>query len=395
MSKLLTGATGALGAHILDQLRSDPTISEVICLVRAAHSYAAQNRVTKSLLQRRKAPLRPGSLKVGCLVAKIGESRLGLSEDEYDRLARRVTVIIHAAWAVNFSMRLRSFVKDHIVGLRNLIDLALRSPYDIPPRFVFCSSTASVVGQTAQGIIKETISHDPCTSSSLGYSRSKWVAEAICEQAHTHSRLNGRLSVIRIGQLCGDTQSGVWNITEAWPLMLSTVKVTGSLPALEDENLAWLPVDIAGTAILQVAFNQYELTTDSLPVYHVVNEDRTVTWMDLLHWMKGINRGPFKVVSAREWVEQLESVKGEAAKHPARKLLGLWKDAYCTNERYNRKRHVDVVFAMENTKEMAPVMKQVEPISKEHFQKIWVWMQTEMLEGETNEEVEKAPAHQY
>ena len=394
MSKLLTGATGALGAHILDQLRSDPGISEVICLVRATHSYAAQNRVTKSLLQRRKAPLRPGSLKVGCLVAKIGEPRLGLSEDEYDRLARRITVVIHAAWAVNFSMRLRSFVKDHIIGLRNLIDLALRSPYDIPPRFIFCSSTASVLGQAREATIKEAVYDDPRTSSSLGYSRSKWVAEAICEQAHINSKLNGRLSVIRIGQLCGDTQSGVWNITEAWPLMLSTLKITGSLPALEGEKLAWLPVDTAGKAILQIAFNQHELTGDDLPVYHVINEDRTVTWMDLLRWIKGINRDPFKIVSAKEWVEQLDSLKGEASKHPARKLLGLWRNLYCTNERSSLDKK-DVKFATENTKAMAPIMKNVQPINQEHFRKIWVWMQEEMLDDGINEDVEKAPMYQY
>lgn len=68
----------------------------------------------------------------------------------------------------------------------------------------------------------------------MGYSRSKWVAEAICARAHEKSRLKGRISIVRIGQLCGDTKSGIWNVTEAWPLMLSSVEVLGALPDLDE-----------------------------------------------------------------------------------------------------------------------------------------------------------------
>lgn len=60
------------------------------------------------------------------------------------------------------------------------------------------------------------------------------MGEAICEAAHRTTRLNGRMHVLRIGQLCGDTKGGIWNVTEAWPLMLSSVSVTGTLPNLEE-----------------------------------------------------------------------------------------------------------------------------------------------------------------
>ena len=57
-----------------------------------------------------------------CVVAKLGDESLGLSDDVYNDIAERATIIIHAAWAVNFSMRLRSFVKDHLVGKSHLRD---------------------------------------------------------------------------------------------------------------------------------------------------------------------------------------------------------------------------------------------------------------------------------
>jgi len=72
--------------------------------------------------------------------------------------------------------------------------------------------------------------------------------------------MNGRVHVMRIGQLCGDTTIGYWNEKEGWPLLIRTVQTTGTLPDLTDVCLAsilipyknadeqepsWLPVDLA------------------------------------------------------------------------------------------------------------------------------------------------------
>ncbi|KAI9884090.1 MAG: putative NRPS-like protein biosynthetic cluster [Watsoniomyces obsoletus] len=231
---VLTGATGALGAHILHQLRSSENMPQVICLVRAQDPSCASERVNESLIRRRKPRLDAAADRVLCLPAKLGEPYLGMSGDRYKRLARQATVIIHAAWAVNFSMRLGSFVKDHIGGLHNLLQLALSSTGSTPPLFLFCSSTASVVGPGGLSFIPESPSRDPTTASPLGYAKSKWVGEAICVRADEETALRGRINVLRIGQLCGDTQDGIWNVTEAWPLMLSSLSVTGALPDLDE-----------------------------------------------------------------------------------------------------------------------------------------------------------------
>ena len=361
--------------------------------MRGTDLAAAQSRVSKSLAQRQKAALDPSDSKVSCVLVKLGSRNLGLSKELYDTFKDRVTLIIHAAWAVNFSMRLRSFVQDHVAGLRNLLDLALESTNGFPPRFIFCSSIASVTGPAAKSPIQEAISPDPNTASPLGYSRSKWIAEAICEQASLRSSLSGRLSIVRIGQLCGDSQSGVWNVTEAWPLMLSTVKITGSLPALKDEKLAWLPLDIAAQAVLQVAFSQRKTIEGGATVYHLVNKDRSVSWMHLLDWIKALNADSFDIVSAKQWVMQLESLEGEAAKHPARKLLGLWKAAYCAENDQDKdgSEKRDLVFSTEETEKVATVMREVKPISLEQFERIWRWMEKEMFAGNVrSEEVEKA-----
>ena len=400
---ILTGATGALGAHILSLLRSSPHVSEIHCLIRAASPTAAKERISKSLLARNKAPLNPTSSQISCHPCKLSDSALGLPSSTYKDLATRTTLIVHAAWAVNFSMRLSSFVKDHIGGLRNLLNLALASPPNKTPGFVFCSSTASVLGPHHTSSIPERISQDPLSASPLGYSRSKWVAESICEQAHLHTRLKDHISVLRIGQLCGDTESGIWNVTEAWPLMLSSVQVTGSLPQLQRQRLDWLSVDIAAEAVLQISLPTApkQAGNPAIPVHHILNPSTQITWSDLLVWLQKLSP-TFAIVSPSTWVSHLDNQTGDAAKHPARKLLGLWKEAYCGDqqEKPTQKQEKEEgrkaeekedeegegeqnnapTFTMTKTKDAAPIMRNVKPISEAHFTKIWTWINREMMQ---------------
>ena len=289
-------------------------------------------------------------------------------------------------------MRLRSFEHDHIAGLRQLINLALNSPESAPPRFIFCSSTASVLGPSRSNPIPETISTSPDDASPLGYSRSKWVAEAICSSAHLKTRMRGSITVLRIGQLCGDTDQGIWNVTEAWPLMLSSVHVTHSLPRLDREPLGWLPVDTAAKAVLQIsesatAFQPQPSPANdksSLPVYHILNPDRSTTWSDLLTWMSDLSPG-LETLPPRAWVERLQNLSGDAARHPARKLLGLWRDAYCRDED-GRDQQPPVAFSMDRTTAIAPAMKGVRPIVEKQFRKFWAWLEAEMQDENRGKE---------
>lgn len=379
-NKILTGATGALGAHILDQLRSSST-TPIVCLVRASSQEAADGRVTKSLLQRQKAPITPND-RISCISTKLSDPQLGLSPEIYASLVKNTTLIIHAAWAVNFSMRLQSFEKDHIAGLANLLRLALQSPEPAPPRFLFCSSTASVLGSPTSNPIPESINHDPHSASPLGYSRSKWVAEAICERAHTSTRMHNYIAILRIGQLCGDTLNGIWNMTEAWPLMLSSAKVTGSLPRLEAEPLAWLPVNIAAQAVSEIAISPLLASQDAhhVPVFHILSQDRSATWSHLLTWLSQLSPQSFEIIPPKTWLQRLRDLPA-AATHPARKLLGLWESAYGGDESSASGPSADVNFAMERTWEVAPVIDKVAPVDEELFGRIWTWLVREMGEG--------------
>lgn len=385
---VLTGATGALGAHLLDQYRRMESVRTIYCLVRGSDDHAARERVAKALQQRKLAPLSSeAGRKVIVIRAQLGDSRLGLDEGSYDRLARCATKIMHVAWSVNFRLRLRSFVKDNIASVTNLINLALASPRSRPPVFAFCSSVASAMAYS-DAIIPESIIDDPAASSPMGYSKSKWVAEQICSRANSSTALRGRVAVFRVGQLAGDSVHGVWNSSEAWPLMLSSVSETGSLPALDGETLDWLPVDAAATALIQGAeYTDKHHVEVEARVMHVVNNHTGPGWAILTGWLRG--REDFRTVDPAAWVEQLARLEEEGSTHPALKLLSHWREAFATGEGAGVAGSQNdgtarppasgkKIFATDRSEEWAPVLRRTAPVDEVYFGKLWKWIREEM-----------------
>ncbi|CAI6341646.1 unnamed protein product [Periconia digitata] len=370
---VLTGATGALGAHILNLLRETDAVSTIYCLVRGADPTAAKERVHKALEERGFAglsPETPSNSKIRIVQTKLGESKLGLTDDMYEYLAAEVDSILHIGWTVNFRLKLESFAKDNIAGVQNLINLALAAKRAQPPRFAYCSSTAAIMnGKVGEsGRLMEVISQDPSDSSPLGYSQSKWVAEQICAEAHRRTPLRGKIGIVRVGQLSGDSNTGIWNTKEAWPMMLSTARLIGCLPDLKDEPVDWLPVNIAAEAFIQAAES---LSTDSgeLAVYHVLNPHQQPAWQDMLQWLK--RKEDFDIVDPSEWVRRLE--QSGHADHSAMKLVGLWKSSYANPS--PEAKLPPSLFSITQTQKQVPVLRDIRSLNETYIYTIWDWVQ--------------------
>ncbi|KAH8731345.1 male sterility protein-domain-containing protein [Phaeosphaeriaceae sp. PMI808] len=376
---VLTGATGALGAHILDLLEKSVSVDTIYYLVRDVDEHAAKKRVSKTLQQRGLASLLPSNFnsdKVKAIQAQLSRKRLGLSDELYDYLAKEVTSIIHVAWSVNFRLKLRSFVNDNIAGLHNLLNLAPKGTHSKQPRFIYCSSTASITNGVvdSSSCLPERIQPHPSSASSLGYSRSKWVAEHICTQAHNRTNLHGRITVVRVGQLTGDSRLGIWNSKEAWPMMLSTERLIGCLPDLGHELIDWLPVDIVAKAFLeiterQLAVDSGTILSEEIPVYHMLNPNQEPTWHQMLEWLK--KKQEFEVVDPQEWVSRLEKSESEIGGHPAMRLLGLWKEPYGKGSEAPKQKPR---FDMTQTKQMVKVLRNVQPLDEGYVERMSKWV---------------------
>ncbi|PNS20352.1 hypothetical protein CAC42_5802 [Sphaceloma murrayae] len=321
-STLVTGATGSLGAHAVSQLVRNSAVAKVYCLVRAKSSASAQARVVASLVQRRLYDtLSPEErAKIIALPSQLDLPTLGLEPADLEILRSSVTTILHLAWAVNFNWDVQSF-EPHIAGVHNLINLSLSSTRPSPPTFHFGSSVSAVVATPE--VAKEAHSASFSYAQNMGYARSKLVAEHLCAVAAKTTNVTAH--VHRIGQIIGDTQHGIWNPTEAIPLMLQAATTIGALPAL-DEQPAWLPVDVVAGTILDLAldFPEHEARD---AVYHVVNP-KTFHWTnDLIPMLRDAGL-EFETVDRREWVRRLRQSTLSPEQNPPVKLVEFWEGKY-------------------------------------------------------------------
>ncbi|KAI2613746.1 male sterility protein-domain-containing protein [Hypoxylon fragiforme] len=370
---VLTGATGTLGAHILSTLCRDVNIRKVYCLLRSQLQSTPKKRMADSLSRRGLSgedKIKGG--KVVSIYCELSKPHLGLSDEDWTRIITESTTFIHVAWSVNFSLPLGSqaFVH-HIAGTREMIKAAVASG----ARFVFVSSTAAV-NSVFTAIIKENVSQDPSHASPLGYARSKWVAEQICSSAYQQLP-DASISIVRVGQLCGN-EAGVWNMSESYPLILSTASLAGCLPDLRNQSLNWLPVDQAASAVLEItlsAGNGKRESSPDMPVYHVLNPYRSPSWSQLLCWISHTpGSSEFEIVEPAEWLRRVESALGSShAKHPSQALLGFWRGRY--SDCQSKTVQLPSQFEIDSTLQSSPTMRGLKPLGRDEVVGMWDWIQ--------------------
>ncbi|KAI3394095.1 hypothetical protein diail_3219 [Diaporthe ilicicola] len=326
-SVLLTGSTGSLGVNILAQLLRQRTVKRVFCLVRASTRDAAKARVISTLEGKGIPSLTNEDIsRVSFLPADLSQPTLGLDKETLDEILQCLTLVIHSAWAVNFNLGVRSFESQHIRGAHNLINLCLRTKTVDPARFYFCSSISAAAATPLPATIGESHIEDLSHAQSMGYARSKLVTEHIIKAAGEETCMAA--SVLRVGQIVGDTTHGSWNTTEAIPLMIQSAKTMGALPALE-ETPSWMPVDLVAQSVIELsgvgrADDGY---SPKSAVYNVQNKK-------LFHWTEDLlpelrNSGlDFKTVSQREWVDLLRKSDQNPETNPTIKLVDFFAAKY-------------------------------------------------------------------
>ncbi|KAJ5701319.1 hypothetical protein N7488_008867 [Penicillium malachiteum] len=318
---VLTGATGSLGAHIAAQLAQVDNVRKMYCFVRADSKISARKRVIESLRTRAVyTTLSPASeQKIVALPADLSNSdSFGLDEDTFSRVRKTVTHVIHCAWSVNFNWALKSFETSCISATRNLLDLCLSAQSPHPASFSFCSSV-STVARTPGSWVLEALPESLSYAQGMGYAQSKLVTEKIVSRAAGQTGITAR--VLRVGQTIGDTVNGIWNATEAIPMIIQTAKTIKALPQL-NEVLFWTPVGTMASSIIELS-----LSTDAAGIMNVTNPTFN-------HWTHGLllllrNSGlEYEVLPKKAWLHRLRDSNQDPELNPPIKLLEFFTSKY-------------------------------------------------------------------
>lgn len=287
----------------------------------------AYDRLLKSMRTRRVYDTLPDAArnKLVALPSDLSQITLGLSPTTYNTLTSEITDIIHCAWSVNFNYQLASFEKDSIGGLKNLIDLSLKAQRPAPATFNFCSSVSAVVN-TEGNDIPEALPEKLAYAQGMGYAQSKLVGEHLCAAAKQQTGIQAR--VLRIGQVIGDTQHGIWNATEAIPLMLQSATTIGALPKL-DESHPWLPVDTVADTVIDITLSSEG--TESSSIFNIVNNTPFHWTHDLLPHLHAAGL-EFEELDQRDWLRRLRESSQDPVQNPPIKLVDFFAGKYDTDQ---------------------------------------------------------------
>jgi thioester reductase-like protein len=241
---LLTGATGFLGAFLLDELLRE-TNARVVCLVRAALPESARAKLERALASFGLAPSGFDERAL-VLVGDLGAPRLGLSSQQLDELSDRIDAIVHNGATVHFALPYEQLRAVNVGAGRELLRLAGQGR----PKTLHHVSTLSVfdvVDARATGPLAENTPLEPVDPNrGTGYSQSKWVAEAML---HAAGRRGFAVNVYRPGTIWGHSRLAVGNPDD---LVCRVIRALAKYGAVPDVDVAFplVPVDLVSRAIV-------------------------------------------------------------------------------------------------------------------------------------------------
>jgi leucyl/phenylalanyl-tRNA--protein transferase len=312
---LLTGATGLCGSHMLAHLL-EHTRARVHCLVRAADQEQAWERVRAAHQRylRRDLLVDLRDERIQLVPGDLGRPRFGLRQEVFEDLGDTVDLVYHLGGQVNFIYPYQDLRAVNVDSVRELVRLA--APRSVPLHYA--SSLAVMAGFGPAGI--RTVSEDTplhyADYLSVGYVETKWVAEAMLQQA---SREGVPITVYRLQDVTGSLQTGVLNTNTEICALIRFFADTGRCPAV-DLPLDFLPADVFARAVGHISTTRPARGG----VYHLTNPRPTLV-SSLADCLR--QRGyAVELVPYRTWVGDLIDFAAGHPTHPMTPFVPLFVD---------------------------------------------------------------------
>jgi nucleoside-diphosphate-sugar epimerase len=261
---LLTGATGAIGPHLIASLLRPDSVRQVTVLIRSS-GIRGEDRL--SILKSRmiQAGVAPDSLiRLKMIVGDVTDPA---SLEPVTEL-RNIDVVIHAAADTRFRAPPDIHEQINVLGTRNMLACATSLPR--LRRFVHVS-TICVAG-TRTGVIDESISRE--TPDFLNsYEQSKWQSERLVADSALPS------SIVRLSVVAGSSRDGVAFRLGALHQALRWF-YRGLIPMIPGNESS--RIDIISTECAADGITRAALNPSAPPVSHVCAGENAIPLADLI-----------------------------------------------------------------------------------------------------------------
>jgi amino acid adenylation domain-containing protein/thioester reductase-like protein len=287
---LLTGASGFVGAFLLDRLLRT-TSARIHCPVRSRNRSHARHRVTANLARYGLAP--PPADRLECFPADLAEAGLGLESGHAGELAGSLDLVVHAAAQVNFLYPYDALRRANVDATKQVVRLA--AVRGAPVHFLSTIAVVAGFGTAGTRHVDEDVPLDHADRLTMGYAESKWVAEQALQEA---ARQGLPMAIYRPYEITGDRRTGACNTETAICSLFKTIAETGLAPDIP-LPLDFVPVDYLATAIVRIATRYRAICR----TYHLTNP-RPASLHDMLDRMRAVGH-LIRQLPYQEWVDEL------------------------------------------------------------------------------------------
>jgi len=291
----LTGATGFLGAYLLDELLKQ-TAANIYCLILAANVKQAMQKL-QSKLEACGIWDENKSKRIIPVIGDLSQNLLGLSLSQFRFLAGEIDVIYHNGASINTIFPYEILKGANVLGTQEILRLAS----EIKVKSVHYISTTSVFSAPAYSgkIVKESDPLDHGKGIKNGYCQSKWVAEKLVMQARERGI---PASIYRLARISGHSQTGVCNQNDLFCRLIKGCIQLGIAPNIDGAVDNITPVDYVSRAIVHLSQQKESLGQ----AFHLLNPDPT-PMNDLFNWIRSLGY-PLEQVSVEKWRSHLTSI---------------------------------------------------------------------------------------
>jgi thioester reductase-like protein len=301
----LTGATGLLGAYLLNELLHK-TMADIYCLVRCHHVDEGKQRL-QSNLQFYSLWKETFSSRIIPIVGDLSKRQFGLSEAEFHELAGQIDIIYHNGAQVSFIRPYSALKTINVLATIEILRLAgiiqTKPVHFISTLAVFLSKKYAPTDQILETDVPEFM-----PNMKGGYKQSKLVAEKLLIAARERGL---PANIYRPVRIMGDSKTGIiGSLSDSLCSLIKGCIQIGKFPTL-DIPIAVLPVDYVSRAVIHLSRQEKLLGK----AFHLFNPHQ-ISWKMLFNTVGSLGYS-LEEVSYDDWLTELQH---KASQQPEDKL---------------------------------------------------------------------------
>lgn len=315
-SILLTGATGYIGSHILQNLIEN-TNCNIYCIIRRKNNIDPTNRLTDTMNFYFNNNFKQYLYtRVFVLEGDITKNNLGLDSNSYKDLGYSVSDVINAAAIVKHYGKSNIFNDINVVGTQNLITFCNKFKCTLHH-----ISTLSVSGTLLDSDLK-TLPDNLISSTFLEnnlfinqdlsniYVRSKFLAERLILENILENNLDAK--IFRLGNITNRYSDGNFQINISENAFINKVFAflnIGKFPNnLMDEYVEFTPVDLCADIIVKIIFCK-----NNFNIFHIHNNNY-ITFKKLISILEELG---FKteIISPEDFYNLVKTISADKNKN--------------------------------------------------------------------------------